>query len=151
MPTNFDVSEVHADAMEVAVACSIDAGLVHGRGDDQEDEPFFKTVDAYDDRAGQARLRYGTEDIYFSDKLCKAGGKIMVDTGVLAGHIDKHSGIVYGLSLDHGPAGRAKWLPGVDGQRRDEKEAAEKGLKLAIDLGAGGERRHWEGHVTYTL
>jgi predicted SAM-dependent methyltransferase len=126
-----------------------DAGLVHGDGDDDDDEPFYKTVNERSDVLGKARLQVGTEDIYFCDKAVKAGAKILVDTSVLGGHHDKATGVTYGLPLNAGPATRAKWLP-KDGSSLDREEAKEKGLKLALDIGAGGERREWDGYQTYT-
>lgn len=128
-----------------------DAGLVHGDGTDQDDEPFFKTIrETSKAKDGQLFRQEGTEDIYFCDKLMKAGGSILVDTSVLAGHHDKNTGITYGLPLDYGPAKRAKWMA-RDGKCPDEEEAKAQGLKLAVDLGAGKDRREWDGHVTYTV
>jgi SAM-dependent methyltransferase len=156
----------------------LDAGLAHGDGTDQGDEPFFCTINTSETKGGTHVLRRGTEDIYFCSKLVKAGGKVLVDTGVLAGHHDKGTGITYGLPLDDGPVKRAGWLPGKDGKRKDEEELVECGtcagtgdlsakggepkacevcggdgrvpVKLALDLGAGGERRQWAGHKTFT-
>lgn len=124
-----------------------DQGLVHGTGDDQEDEPFFKTVNMQlkDAASGALARLEGTEDIYFCDKAIKAGATIMVDTSVLAGHEDKNTGIVYGLPYKDGPAARAKWMPDENGEVPDHKEG-----KIALDIGAGKDRRTWEGHKTYT-
>lgn len=155
----------------------IEAKLVHGDGDDQEDEPFFKTEYIHKD----CRLQAGTEDIYFCDRVSKLNppGKILVDTSVLAGHEDKNTGVVYGLPYNDGPAKRALWGPGEKGKRKEEtteetkcdkcdglgyvnedemdrcRYCKGKGItktvfKIALDIGAGGERRKWEGHKTYT-
>lgn len=130
----------------------LDAGLVHGNGTDQDNEPFFKTIrKEVRLQDGKVFRHEGTEDIYFCDKLMKLGGSILVDTSVLAGHHDKTTGQTYGLPLDYGPAKRASWLARNGNPSEDELQAQEKGLKLAIDLGAGKDRREWAGHVTYTL
>lgn len=176
----------------------LDAGLVHGDGTDQDDCPFFKTTDetrTVDAKSGAGLTKAGTEDVFFCDLLSRIGGKILVDTSVLAGHEDKRTGVVYGLPMDrYGPSGRAKWLGDGKGNSADREEAkggpcdcgsvrtpestqgwvwnpsptAEtpcqyyrrdcpkcRGLgttqkKLALDIGAGGTRRHWDGYVTYT-
>lgn len=123
-----------------------DAGLVHGDGTGLDDEPFFKTIhEEREVKNGRSTLRMGTEDIYFCDKVAKLGGKILVDTSVLAAHRDKNTGVAYGLPTGFGPAKRAKWMTGAD-----HEEADENSLKLALDIGAGGTRREWPGHKTYT-
>jgi SAM-dependent methyltransferase len=125
----------------------IDAGLVDAEPDG--DEPFFKTVKEID---GRGRTRQGTEDIYMCQKAMKIGAKILVDTSCLAGHIDKNQGVIWGLHPDCPPVKRAKWLG-----RKDQAEASGNGdgngepHKIALDLGAGGRRREWTGHKTYTL
>jgi predicted SAM-dependent methyltransferase len=119
----------------------LDAGVVN------DDVPFFRTVEGEKERVnGALRSRQGTEDIWFCQLAHKVGAKILVDTSVLAGHIDKARGITYGLHPDCPPVQRAKWMTRKDGQ-----EAEAEGLKLALDLGAGGTRREWPGHKTYTL
>lgn len=129
----------------------IDAGLVHGDGTDQDDEPFFKTInESRQMKEGKLLLQMGTEDIYFCNKVMKLGGSIFVDTSVLAGHHDKATGITYGLPADYGPAKRAKWMA-RDGKSEDRQAAEDSGLKLAVDLGAGSDRREWPGHVTCTV
>lgn len=103
----------------------IDAGLVHGDGTDPDDEPFFRTISETKRNGDGTCWRHeGTEDIYFCDKLMKAGGHILVDTSVLGAHQDKASGIKYGLPLDKGPAARAKWLPNADKSSADRNEVA---------------------------
>lgn len=125
----------------------IDKGLV------TDTDPFFLTVErSRTTKDGAAQTIQGTEDIYFCDKVMKAGGSILVDTSVLAGHHDKSSGITYGLPfLKDSPVERAKWLPYAKGETTDRKEANDNNKLLAIDLGAGGTRRQWEGYITYTL
>ncbi len=130
----------------------IDAGLVTGDGTDQEGTPFFKTVErARQIKGGAAVTVHGTEDIWHCDLVARLGGKILVDTSVLAGHHDKATGITYGLpGHDGGPVDRAKWLPDGKGGTADRAEADAAGEKLALDLGAGDTRRQWPGHRTYT-
>ncbi len=124
------------------------AGLVGGDGADQDEEPFFKTINTGRVlKDGKCFLAMGTEDIYFCDKARKVDCQLMVDTSVLAGHHDKGSGVTFGLPWTDGPAARAKWLT-FDGQTTDKKENPD--LKLALDLGAGGTRREWAGHKTFT-
>lgn len=168
------------------------AGLVGGDGTEQDNEPFFKTEK--NERVhvdGASYLQLGTEDIYFYTKARQARCQIMVDTSVLAGHLDKETGVIYGLPNDfngRNPITRAKWMKRPDGVTEDRTDGEEidcsncggaghvmpgailpaggfdcscptcggKGkvvvpLKIAIDLGAGGERRQWPGHITYTL
>ncbi len=128
----------------------LDAGVVHGDGTDMDDEPFFKTVnEGRTLKNGAMILQMGTEDIYFFEKAKRIPGgcKIMVDTSVLGGHHDRHGGVTYGLPMDYGPVAKAAWLK--DPKTGESKDKAD-GLKLALDLGAGDDRRQWPGHVTYT-
>lgn len=116
----------------------LDAGVV------TEQIPFFKTTDNTVSYSKNAIKRAsGTEDIYFYNLAREVDCKIMVDTSVLAGHIDKNNGVTYGLPEDSPPIRRAHWL-------RSGKEGPEPIDKKAIDLGAGDTKRTWEGHVTYT-
>lgn len=127
--------------------------VVHGDGCDLDDEPWYKTEFKTGRGAnGAATLSMSTEDIWFCHKaVAGCGAKIMVDTSVLAGHLDKRTGVAYGLPYGHGPVARAKWLRDpAKGVHKDREEAEAAGLKLALDLGAGGEKRYWEGHRTYT-
>jgi SAM-dependent methyltransferase len=98
-----------------------------------------KTVNEY----GMVLTRRGTEDIYFCNLAKKVGLKILVDTSVLAGHIDKNTGIVYGLSLQSKMVKNAQWL-------LPEKDKKKTKLKKALDIGAGGTKRVWEGYETKT-
>lgn len=139
------------------------------------DDPFFFTQEKEQWRVnGALRSKQGTEDIWFCNLARKIGAKILVDTSVLAGHIDKNRGITYGLHPKSPPVKRAKWLTGDDKKeathehdstcscviehtaRADCKECDGTGkirtkLLLALDLGAGGTRREWSGYKTYTL
>lgn len=141
------------------IRCSLfqklkDAGLVHHDGTNDADEPFFHTGNYREDKNGAVLHRQGSEDIYFCFKARAAGAKILVDTSVLAGHHDKATGVTYGLPpfAPNSPATRAKWLKSMDGSGTspDRSETEKAGLKLALDIGAGGDRRAWDGHVTYT-
>lgn len=116
----------------------LDQGVVN------DETPFFKTIrESGTTKEGSAWTRSGTEDLYFYNLARKAGVNIAVDTSVLAGHICKQTGVTYGLPEDSPPVERAKWLA-----NKDKQEAGE--LKLALDLGAGGRRREWPGHKTFT-
>lgn len=119
----------------------LDAGVA------SDDVPFFKTVKEQKVINGAIATRSGTEDLYFY-KLAndpRVGVKVIVDTSVLAGHIDKETGITWGLPENSPPVMRAKWVTGAD-----RKEGEGKELKLALDIGAGGRRREWPGHQTFT-
>ncbi len=115
------------------------------RMDFDEDNPLFKTINEKTvTEDGKAKTRRGTEDLYFCDRAIEeAGAKILIDTSVLAGHIDHSSGKIYGLPSDSRPVMGAGW---VDPKKR-EKNLNEKKV---IDLGAGKEKREWEGYKTYT-
>lgn len=130
----------------------LDESLVGGDGTDLTNEPFYHTVfETNTNKDGHRLLKMSTEDIYFHAKARQAGAKILVDTSVLAGHLDKNTGVIYGLPWGHGPTKGARWLkkPGAD-VSEDQEEATKLGLKLALDLGAADEKRRWDGHVTYT-
>ncbi len=148
------IGSVHMGATLIRVSLFkrlLDAGLVHGDGTDQNDEPFFHTGNVRSDKPGVARLAVGTEDIYFCHKARQLGAKILVDTSVLCGHHQKETGITYGLPYGEGPSEWTKWLHDANGGKsNDRKEADKDDKKLALDIGAGGDRRHWDGYVTYT-
>lgn len=121
----------------------IDAGLVKGDGADQANSPFFKTENyRVDGPKGLAKFQ-GTEDIFF----CNLGAQldppvqILVDSSVLAGHVDRKTGVVYGLPGNTTPIERAKWLPLPDGSglRKDQKEA-EAGNKILCVCEGGNVR-----------
>ncbi len=188
-----DIRSVHMGATLIRVSLFqklLDAGLVHGDGTDQADEPFFHTGNTRSDKPGIARLAVGTEDIYFCHKAQELGAQVLVDTSVLCGHHDKSTGTTYGLPYGSGPAEWTMWLHDAQGKRKDRTKAEantiecpacqgsgryrgegcedrgchkcqDRGdgfgtgrikslLKLALDIGAGGDRRQWPGHQTYT-
>lgn len=127
----------------------IEAGVVHADGKNQNDLPFFKTVDSRSVKDGCNLVQMGTEDIYFCAAAQQIGAKILVDTGVLAGHHDKSTGITYGLPWEGGPTERAKWM-GMANKTKDREEADAKGIYIALDLGAGDTRREIAGYKVYT-
>lgn len=158
----------------------IEQGLAdESDGIDEDGDPLFKTVKgSWKTPEGCLQSRSGTEDLYFCQKAMKAGAKIMVDTSVLAGHVDKNTGITWGLPENSPPVVRAKWLRAQDRKEADVKDAdcpdcqghgntagapddyclkcngtgkIKAALKLALDIGAGGRGRQWEGHRTYSL
>lgn len=106
-------------------------------------EPLFLTEQSTQIINGGLSTARGTEDLYFcKNRLLPAQGKILVDTSVLAGHIDNRTGTIYGLPHDSPPV-KDSWLAGL-GKEQDDA------TKLAIDLGAGETRRKWDGHQTVT-
>jgi predicted SAM-dependent methyltransferase len=87
------------------------------------EKPYFKTVDsveAYMDGINQAEA--WTEDLYFTDKLTKAGWNIIADGGLLPDHWDAKTHTAYNLPSHAKPLQR----PGV-----------EPGTKKIVDLGSG--------------
>ncbi|MHA2426012.1 MAG: methyltransferase domain-containing protein [Candidatus Thorarchaeota archaeon] len=73
------------------------------------DDPLFKTVDMKELKEGRLRSERGTEDLYFCDRARKeVGAKIMVDTSVLAGHINNQNGQVFGLP-NESPMWKRAW------------------------------------------
>lgn len=109
-----------------------------------DDHPLFLTQSGSQQKAGGVATFRGTEDIYFCGRATEeAGAKIFVDSSVLAGHQCKHTRIVFGLPNDSPPVKRARWLAGA-------KEEPDKPKLKALDLGAGGFRREWKDHETFT-
>ena len=103
---------------------------------------FLTTNESYINKDGVQVSNRGTEDLHFCCRAVEeANAKILVDTSVLCGHQDISSGVIYGLPKDSRPVMGAKWLKPSD-EYEDEKKA--------LDLGAGGTRRQWEGYKTYT-
>jgi len=113
-----------------------------------ESNPLFVTENEMIQTPGGVCRRRGTEDLYFCRRVreeVKEGGKILVDTSVLAPHVDHGSRMQVGLPMDSTPVKRARFL-------RFGEEIPKKGKKLlkALDLGAGGMRREWKGYETFT-
>lgn len=137
------ISSVHMGL--TLIRTSVFQRLIDAKVVDDEaggEEPFFKTVNEMD---GVGRKRQGTEDIYFCSKLRKIGAKIMVDTSVLAGHVDKKHGIIWGLHPDSPPVKRAKWIGGKDNERK-ECECARK-VDSRADIDADTEFWFPEGYA----
>jgi SAM-dependent methyltransferase len=109
---------------------------------DGSDEPLFKTVNTQSLDATGLHTSRGTEDLWFCRRAIEEfGARILVDTGVLAGHINNGSGQMFGLPKDSKPAMGAKWI---------DPDADYKALGKAIDLGAGATRREWPDLKTFT-
>jgi SAM-dependent methyltransferase len=84
-------------------------------------EPYFLTIKG---DATVDGVNYGeawTEDLYFCEKLKKAGGKVFADGSILCDHIDVNTGKVYNLPQNSKPAIRRMAV----------------GNKKIIDLGCG--------------
>jgi hypothetical protein len=115
-----------------------------------DERPLFKTInETVVNQSGQ-HVRRGTEDLYFCRRAIEeAGARILVDTSVLAGHINNATGQIFGLPNDSPPVRRAAWIA-TSSDKSDSHDGAETPLKRALDLGAGATRRQWPGHRTYT-
>lgn len=108
---------------------------------------FYTRFEKHVTDRGEMKTARGTEDIYFCQIATgEFDAKILVDTGVLAGHIDKGTGKIWGLEGTSPPIQRAKRL--YSGQPGGPP--VETG-KIALDMGAGNSRREWEGYKTETL
>lgn len=106
-------------------------------------EPLFKTINEQIVNETGIHTRRGTEDLYFCNRAVNDfGARILVDTSVLAGHIDNSTGRIYGLPQDSRP-GSTPWHPS---NQTEEYKSERK----ALDIGAGGLRREWPGFRTYT-
>lgn len=89
------------------------------------EKPYFKTIDDADPFLdGVNKAEQWTEDLYFCDKVIKAGGKIFADGAILCDHWDTS---VF-------PPRPAR-LP--EGSLPTRKAGVIKGEKKIVDLGAG--------------
>lgn len=87
------------------------------------EEPWFKTIDTIDlYLEGVPAGEMWTEDLYFCDKITKAGWKILADGGLLPDHWDAKTHTAYNLP----PTAKPFRRPGV-----------ETGKKKIVDLGCG--------------
>jgi predicted SAM-dependent methyltransferase len=112
-------------------------------------EPLFLTRRGAKTKAAGVSSFSGTEDLYFCDRAIKeAGAKILVDTSVLAGHINNASGQIFGLPEDSPPMRGAWWMKKPSSNGDDKEE--EKPKKRALDIGAGTNKRTWEGYEAET-
>lgn len=82
---------------------------------DGEKIPWFKTVRDYVEDGDNVYQRSMTDDLWFTKRAVdEVGAKIMLDTGILCGHMDNETGVVYTLPDDCLPMRRY----------RQKKEAA---------------------------
>lgn len=125
----------------------IRTSLFERMGWDDPDNPLFKTTRTVELKDTGLVRHTGTEDLYFCKRVQEEiGGFICVDTSVLAGHINNQTGQIFGLPNDSPPVERAKWLR----FGKPEEPEEEREVKKALDLGAGRDRRTWDGHQTFT-
>lgn len=111
-----------------------------------DEKPWFYTANEVEiSDEGGLKTRRGTEDLWFYKTAAERGEKvnILVDTSVLAGHIDKGTGIVWGLDWNSDQVKRQKALY--------DKSEEYKNQKKALDIGCGSTRREWKGYTTYRL
>jgi SAM-dependent methyltransferase len=112
-----------------------------------DDEPLFYTANRREFKDGKLKTETGTEDLHFCDRAIKhCGAKILVDTSVLAGHINNETGVIYGLPIDSTPVMRCPWMK----KHETNGHGDAKDLLKALDLGAGSNRRMWDGYETIT-
>jgi predicted SAM-dependent methyltransferase len=87
------------------------------------EKPWFRTIDSIDKfLEGDYGAEMWTEDLYFCDKVTKAGWKILADGGILPNHWDTKSGRPWNLPPTSKPL-----VP----------VALAKGTKKIVDLGSG--------------
>lgn len=142
---DWTVGDILQDMASVHMGLTMIRMSVFDRLECSDSKPYFKTTNDRKLSGGVSLLTRGTEDIYFCQRLRdEIGGKILVDTSILAGHENRETGVIYGLPLDSGPIMRCKWHP----QHKDSKEYGKK--KRALDIGAGSDRRSWPGYQTFT-
>lgn len=112
---------------------------------DDENPWFYSANDVEVSDEGGIKTRRGTEDLWFYKQARERGRplSIMVDTSVLAGHIDKGTGIVWGLDWNSDQVKRQKALYDKSEEYQSEKKA--------LDIGCGATRREWKGYQTYRL
>ncbi len=136
----FDLESVH-------MGCTlIRTSLFKKLGYDDLDKPLFKSFnEQIANTDGTMSTNRGTEDIYFCQRAREeADAEIMVDTSILCGHQDIGSGVTYGMFRESWPIQRAKWFRRLKGETIENEDDR----LVAIDLGAGGQKREWDGYVT---
>lgn len=111
-----------------------------------ERNPLFLTEDITEVKNGGVCRKRGTEDLYFCRRVRQEldRERILINTGVLAGHMNYSTRVVSGLPNDSLPVKRARWL------RFGEEKPEDKPKLKALDLGAGDYRREWKGYETFT-
>jgi predicted SAM-dependent methyltransferase len=111
------------------------------------DKPWFLTREKEAKQIEGGGIQYvsGTEDLWFCKRaLEEADAKILVDTSVLAGHINHQTGQIFGLPNDSPPVVRCPYMGDTNGKPK-------KTAKRCLDIGAGETKREWEGYKTSTL
>lgn len=105
------------------------------------EKPWFKSVDCIDAyMEGIPQGEVWTEDLYFCDKVTKAGWQVIADGGLLPDHWDAKSGTAYNLPPHAKPFRRAETVPGkkkiVDLGSGPEKDSykTEEGTVLRVDI-----------------
>lgn len=138
----FDVHGVHSGLTLVRTS------LYRKMLDADPGKPIYHTQNEQEITKAGLHSRTGTEDLWFCRRaLDEFGAKIMVDTSVLAGHINNATGQVFGLRDDSPPIQRAHFMRRRVSEEAKDEDAAE--LK-ALDIGAGATRRKWDGYRTWT-
>ena len=81
----------------------MDCTLIRVSAFEKIERPFFKTVDEDRYLDGVNEAVSWTEDLFFLDKLHKAGGRIFCDAAVICEHWDVYSNTKYSLPKDSLP------------------------------------------------
>lgn len=101
-----------------------------------ESRPLFLSENGVEVKAGGVCRRRGTEDLYFCRRVHEeTNGKILVDTSVLAPHLDHSSRRQVGLPMDSLPVKRARWM----------RFGEEKPIKLEVKFN----EKNWRGQPVY--
>lgn len=136
------VGDLIFDAVAVHSGLTLIRTKLFQRMECTDEKPWYKTVDEVVQGPMGLYRDKGTEDIYFCKRAVgEVNAKILIDTSVLAGHIDHASGIICGLPLDCPPVKRAEWL----------HQPKKKPAKKALDLGVGDHKRVWDNHKTVSI
>lgn len=91
-PLNFVPQKVQAETVQRCNGTGMGATLFKIELFRRMERPWFKTLQSFDPGVGS---RCYTQDLYFYEKLVRAGGKVAVDTRVKTGHLDVESGMVW--------------------------------------------------------
>ncbi|HUT60712.1 MAG TPA: class I SAM-dependent methyltransferase [Phycisphaerae bacterium] len=101
----FDVHGVHSGLTLVRTS------LYRKMLDEEPGKPLYLTTDERKFENGRLHTRTGTEDLWFCRRACDDfGARIMVDTSVLAGHINNATGKIFGLLDDSPPIQRSHFM-----------------------------------------
>jgi len=138
----FDVHGVHSGLTLVRTS------LYRRMIDREPDRDVYLTTGKQYVKDGRLCTASGTEDLFFCRRAVDDyGAKILVDTSVLAGHVDNRTGQIFALLHDSPPIRRCHYMKARTSREAAEVHAVEK---RALDLGAGTRRREWPGHKTIT-